>query len=37
MKVGAGGQSHVSRTLGCKVLLVKTCMWGGRENEDGQM
>ncbi len=32
-----GGQSHVLGKMGCKVLLVKTCMWGGRENEDGQV
>lgn len=37
MKVGVGGQLHVSGALDCKVLLVRTHMWGGWENEDGQM
>jgi len=34
-KVKVGGESHVSCAVGCKVLLVKTHMWDGRENEDG--
>jgi hypothetical protein len=37
MKVGVGGQSHVLGALDFKVLLVRTHMWGGWENEDGQM
>lgn len=33
-KVGMGGESCVLGTLGYKVLLIITHMWGG---EDGQM
>lgn len=35
MKVGVGGESCVLKTLGCKVLLILTHMWGEQENEDG--